>query len=118
MNEELELPDGSYYVSDIHDCFEYVVKQHGERNINPSIRIYINKIENRIIFKIATGYHLERLIPETMKLTGSTKSNINKNEKNENVANLEINEAKLLHCTIVINDYPNNSRVLYEFVPN
>ena len=94
------------------------MKQHGERTINPSIRIYINKIENRIIFKIATGYHLEHLIPETMKLTGSTKSKINKNEKNENVANLEINEVTLLHCTIVSNNYPDNSRVLYEFVPN
>ena len=53
-----------------------------------------------------------------MKLTGSTKSKINKNEKNENVANLEINEVTLLHCTIVSNNYPDNSRVFYEFVPN
>ena len=53
-----------------------------------------------------------------MKLTGSTKSKINKNEKNENVANLEKNEVTLLHCTIVSNNYPDNSRVLYEFVPN
>ena len=39
---------------------------------NPSGRIYVNKIENRITFKIKTGYHLELLTPETMKLHGST----------------------------------------------
>ena len=41
--------------------------------VNPSIRKYINKIENRIRFKIKTGYYLELLTPETMKLLGSTK---------------------------------------------
>ena len=43
---------------------------------NPSIMIYVNKIENRITFKIKTGYYLELLTPETMKLLGSTKSKI------------------------------------------
>ena len=47
---------------------------------NPSIRIYVNKIENRITFKIKTGYYLELLTPETMKLLGSTKSKITKDE--------------------------------------
>ena len=55
-----------------------------EKTVNPSIRIYINKIENRITFKIKTGYYLELLTPETMKLLGSTKSKI-KNENGENV---------------------------------
>ena len=53
--EEFELPDGSYSISYIHDYFEYLLKRHGERTVNPSIRIYINKVENRITLKIKTG---------------------------------------------------------------
>ena len=77
-NEEFELPDGSCSKSDIQDYFEYILKKHGEKTVNPSIRIYINKIENRIAFKIITGYYLELLTPETMKLLGSIKSKITK----------------------------------------
>ena len=69
-NDELELLDGSYSVSDIQD-FEYILKKHNENNDNTSIRIYVNKIENRITFKIKTGYYLELLTPETMKSLGS-----------------------------------------------
>ena len=54
-NEEFELPDGSYSVSDIQDYFEYILKRHEEKNDNSSIMIYVNKIENRIRFKIKTG---------------------------------------------------------------
>ena len=86
--------------------------------LNPSKRIYINKIENRIPFKINTGYYLEMLTPETMKLLGSTKSKITKNEKNENVSKLEITEGVLVDCNIVNNYYQQNSRVLYTFIPN
>ena len=57
-NEEFELPDGSYSISDIQDYFEYILKKHGEKTVNPLIRIYINKIENRIMFRIKTGYYL------------------------------------------------------------
>ena len=52
-------------------------KKHGKKTDNPSIRIYINKMENIITLKIKTGY-LEILMPETMKLLGSTKSKITK----------------------------------------
>ena len=58
-NEEFELPDGSYSVSDIQDYFEYILKKHETVTDNLSIRIYINKIEIRIIFKIKTRYYLE-----------------------------------------------------------
>ena len=61
------------------------MEKHGEKTINPSIRIYVNKIENRITFKIKTGYYLELLTPETKKLLGSTKSKITKYENGENV---------------------------------
>ena len=56
------------------------LKNHGEKNDNPLIRIYVNKIEKRISFKIKTGYHLELLTPETKKLLGSTKSKITKDK--------------------------------------
>ena len=49
---------------------------YGENTNNPSIRIYVDKIENRIIFKIKTGCHLELLTPETMKLLGNYRSSI------------------------------------------
>ena len=81
-------------------------------------RIYINKIENRITFKRKTGYYLELLMPEKMKLPGSTKSKITKNENGENVPNLEITEVILVHCNIVNNNYQQNSRVLYTFILN
>ena len=79
-NEEFELPDGSYYVSDIQDYFKYIFKKHETVTDNPSVRIYINKTENRITFKIKTGYYLKSLTPETMKLLGSTKSKITKDK--------------------------------------
>ena len=63
--------------------FGIYIKKHEEKTVNPSIRIYINKIENRIMFKIKTGIYLELLIPETMKLLGSTKSKITKYRNGE-----------------------------------
>ena len=54
-NNKFELPDGSYSVSNIQDYSEYILK-HNEKIDNPSIRIYVNKTENRITFKIKTGY--------------------------------------------------------------
>ena len=72
-NEEFTLPDGSYSVSDIQDYFEYILKKHRENTDKPSIQIYVNKIENRITFKIKNGCSLELLTKETMKLLGSTK---------------------------------------------
>ena len=86
--------------------------------VNPSIRKYINKIENRITFKTKTGHYLELLTPETMKLLGSTKSNKTTAENDENVPYLEINEAVLIHCNVVDISYLQNSTVLYKFVPN
>ena len=70
---------------------------------NPSIMIYVNKIENRITFRIKTRYYL--LILEAIKLRRSTKSKINKDKKGENVSHLEINEVVLMHCNIVNNNF-------------
>ena len=55
-NDKFELPDALYSVSDIQDHFEYILKKHEENTNNPAVRIYVNKIENRITFKIKTWY--------------------------------------------------------------
>ena len=104
-NEEFELPDESYSVSDIQDHFEYIFKKHDRVTDHPSIRIYVNRIENRITFKIKTGYYLEFLTSETMKSLGSPKSEITKDENGENVSHLEITEVVLIHCNILNNNY-------------
>ena len=53
-----------------------------------------------------------------MKLLGSTENNITEDKSGENVPHLEITEVLLVHCDIVNNDYQEDSRVLYTFVPN
>ena len=57
-------------------------------------------------------------MPETIKLLGRTKRKITKDENGENVPYLEITEVVLTHCNTVDNDYLQDSRVLYTFVPN
>ena len=110
--------DESYAVSDIQDYFKYILKKHGENTNKTSVKIYVNKIENRIIFKILKGYSLELLMPETMKLLGITKKKITEDKNGEKVPHLEIAEVVLVHCDVVNNDYQQDSRVLYLFVPN
>ena len=117
-SEEFQLPDGSYSISDIQDYFEYILKKHSESVDNPLIRMYINRIENRITFKIKNGYYLELIAPETMKLFGRTGSKITKDKNGENVPRLEVVELLLVHCNLVNNDYQQDSRILYGFVPN
>ena len=90
-SEEFKLPDGSYSVSDMQDYFEYILKKHSESVDNPSIRMYVNRIENRITFKVKNG---------------------------ENVPHLEIVELVLVQCNLVNNDYQQDSRILYTFLPN
>ena len=70
------------------------------------------------MFKIKSGYYLELLTPETMKLLGSTESKITKDKNGENVPHLEVVELVLVHCNLVNNDYQQDSRILYTFVPN
>ena len=84
---------------------------------NPSIKLRLNKIENKM-FKTEAGYYLKLLTPETMKIFVSTKIKTTKDENGENVRHLKITEVVLTHCNIVNNDYQQDSRVLYTFVPN
>ena len=115
--DTFELPDGSYSVSDIQDYFGCILKNHWENIGNPSVKIYVNKIENKITFRIKNRFSLECLTPETMKLLGSTKNKITKDKNGKNVPHLEITEVVLVHCNIVNNDYRQDSRVLHMFVP-
>ena len=105
-------------MSDIQDYFEYILKKHQENTDKPSVQIYVNKIENRLTFKIKYGYSLELFMSETMILLGRTENKITKDKNGENVSHLEIIEVALVHLNIVNNDYQQDSRVLYTFVPN
>ena len=72
-NDTFDLPDGSNSIVDIQDYFQFIIKKHETLTENLPIEVYPNKIKNRIVFKIKTGYKLELLPSETMKLLGSTK---------------------------------------------
>ena len=117
-NDTFDLPDGSYSIADIQDYFEFIIKKHETLTENPPIQIYPNKIKNRIVFKIKTGYKLELLTPETMKLLGSTKKDVDKDKDGENVPKLESVEVVLVHCKLVKSDYQHTSKVSFSFVPN
>ena len=65
------------------------MKKHETLTDNPSIKIYSNKIKNRILFKIKNGYKIKFLTPETMKLLGSTKKVVDKDKNSKNVPKLE-----------------------------
>ena len=106
------MPDGSYPVVDIQDYFEYHLKKHGENIDNPSVKIYVNKIENRITFRIKNGYSLKLLTLETVKLLGNTENKIIKNKNGENLPLLEITEVVLVQYNTVNNDYQQDSGVL------
>ena len=117
-NDTFDLPDGSYSISDIQDYFEFIIKKHETLTENPPVQIYPNKIKNRIVFKIKTGYKLELLSSETMKLLGSTKKDVDQDKDGEDVPKLESVEVVLVHCNLVNNSYQQASKVLFTFVPN
>ena len=115
-NETFDLPDGSYNISEIQDYIEYIIKKHETIGENPPILIYANTINNRIVFRIKSGYKLELLSKETMKLLASTKDTIDVDDS-ENVTKLENVKVVLVHCNLVNNVYQQHSRVLFTFVP-
>ena len=116
-NDEFSLTDGSYSVSDIQDYFEYITRKYETIANNLPVQVYINKIKNRIVFKIKTGHKLELLTKETMQLLGSSKKVIHKNKHGELVPRLETAEVVLVHCNLVNNSYQQASKVLFTFVP-
>ena len=116
-NDEFDLPDGLYYILDIQVYFEYIIKRRETIADNLQVQIYVNKIKNRVVFKIKTGYRLELLFPETMKLLESTKKDADQNKDGKNVPKLESVEVVLVHCNLVNNNYQQASKVLFTFIP-
>ena len=112
------MPDRSYSLSGIQDYFECIIKKHETIADNPTVQIYVNKIKNRIVFKIKTGYKLELLAEETMQLLGSSKKGIDQNKDDEIVPRLETVEVVLVHCNLVNSSYQQASKVLFTFGPN
>ena len=84
-NDEFELPGGSYPVSDIQDYIANIIKIHETLPTNPSIHIYINRINDILVFEVKDGYRLDLQTHETMKLFGSTKRLLDKTKNGENV---------------------------------
>ena len=118
--ETFDLHDGSFKISDIQDHFFKMTQKHEstiKTNENSPVLIYSNKVKNRIVFKIKAGYKLELLTKETGKLLGDGPI-IDKNENSNNVPQLDQVEYVLLHCNLARNQYLQNSKLLYEFVPD
>ena len=116
-NDTFDLPDGCYCIENIQDYFEFIIKKHETLTEYPPIEIYLNKIKNRIVFKIKAGYKLELLYPETMKLLGRTKKDVGQDKNGEEVPKIESVEIVLVHCNLVNNNYQQASKVLFIFVP-
>ena len=85
QHDDFYLPEGSYSILDIQDYFEFIIKKHESSHANLA-----NETKNRIVFKIKTGYKLELLCPETMKLLGTTKNVFDKNKDGEDIPKLEL----------------------------
>ena len=103
-NEEFNLPDGSYSVSDIQ-YYQNNIKKHETIADNPPVQIYVDKIKNRIVFKIKTGYKLELLAEETVQLLGTSKKLFIKAKNGELLPRLETVEVVLVHCNLANNNY-------------
>ena len=116
-NDTFDLPDGSYSIVDIQDYFEVIIKKHETLTENPPVQIYLNKIKNRIVFKIKIGYKLEFLSRERMKLLGSTED-VDQDKDEEDVPKLESDKVALVHCNLVNNNYQQASKILFTFVRN
>ena len=84
---------------------------------NLPVRIYVNKIKSRTVFKIKRVYKLELLSQETMQLSRSSEKDIDQNKDGENVPKLETVEVVLMHCNLVNNNYQQPSKLLFNFVP-
>ena len=117
-SDAFDLPDVSYSIPDIQDYFECIIKKHETLTENVPGQIYPNKIKNRIVFEIKTVYKLELLTPETMKLLGSKKRDVNSDKNSEDVPKLERVEVASVLFNLIINCYQHTSKVLFSFVPN
>ena len=117
-NDKFDSLEGSYSVSEIQDYFEFIIKKRETLTENPPVEIYPNKIKSRIAFKVKTGYKLELLTSETMKLLGSRNKDVDQDKDGEDVQKVKSIEVVLIHCNLVNNNYQQASQKLFTFVPN
>ena len=99
------MPGGSYNIPAIQNYLENIIKKQETITDTAPVLIYANNVVNRIVFEIKTGYKLELLSEETMKLLGSTSNTIDKDKNSEIVPKLENVEVVLVHCNLVNNSY-------------
>ena len=117
-SDTFDVPDGSYSIAALQNYFEYIIKKHETiADVSP-VLIYVNKINNRIVFKIKSGYKLELLSKETMRLLGNSADTIDDHKNSELVPKLESVDLVLVHCNLVNNSYQQSSKILFTFVPN
>ena len=118
INLEYQHPRGSYSIAALQNYFEYTIKKHETiADVSP-VLVYVNEINNRIVFKTKSGYKLELLSKETIKLLGSSTDTIDGDKNSELVPKLESVDFVLVHCNLVNNSYQQASKVLFTFVPN
>ena len=90
-------------MSGIQDCIKYIIKKDEVLTTIPPSYVYINRINNILLFKIKDGYKLELERLKTMKLFGSTKKVIDKTKNGENVPNREVVEVVLVPFNLIDN---------------
>ena len=117
-NDTFDVLVGSYFIAALQNYFEYIIRKHETITTTSPILIYVNTTNNRIVFKIKSGYKLELLSKETMKLLGSSKSVIDSDKNSELVPKLESVDLVLMHCNLVNYSYQKASRVLFTFAPD
>ena len=117
-NDTFDVPDGSYSIAALQNYFEYIIKKDETIADASPVLIYVNEINNRIVFKIKSGYKLELLSEETMRLLGSSTDTIDGDKNSELVPKLESVDLVLVHCNLINNSYQQASKILFTFVPN
>ena len=117
-NDTFDMRDGSFSIAALQNYFDYIIKKHETIAEVSPVLIYVNEINNRIVFKIKSGYKLELLSKETMRLLGSSTDTIDGDKNSELGPKLESVDLVLVHCNLVNNNYQQTSKVLFTFVPN
>ena len=115
-NDTFDVPDGSYSIFALQNYFECIIKKHETIAEVSPVLIYVNEINNRIVFKIKSGYKLELLSRETMRLLGSSSDTTDGDKNSELVPKLESVDLVLVHCNVVNNNYQQSSKVLFTFL--
>ena len=93
-------------------------QKHETLTTKSLIQVYINRINNRLVFKIKDGYEIELQTPKKMKLFGSTKTLIHKSKCWKKVLSLDEVEVVLVQCNLIDNQYQQKPEVLYTFTAN